>query len=608
MSVLETPRILFRGQIAFDPIVTNNDPTFYDEATAEPEPAHGAVAAFRQRAIAAVTDGTGNWNPHGTHRSSFFESEVSGADLGSGVVTADPFVGAPASFLGMLVDAEPYGTFSSQLFFDSMQFGIAGGCRISCPRMSRFIARYINFNRNTSNRMIAGVGSVIWQTSFAKSDGIVIDAHDSPALQALAKAMEAQDVLGLTVRWNAYRTIYFDNPCLRNQTPAAQAAAQTLADKLNAGGFQPNPARSQIVGVIGLWREGEPASEPGDRALLAASPGEVVASAFARLSGQTLTVDLGNSITEVDELLNKQNMGTLDVVAVGPDGKSVLAPLGTLSYPQYDRAAYDRGSGIVTLNLSAQAAKVAGSNDIQIRSGNGEVYLSEAALRAIPGEHNRYTNEGDPALPLCVQVYYRGVPAMGGVDVTLYKGPPSLASPPPPLVPLETKSTDGLGRVDFDIAPIAGGAVQSYVLGPGPDVPVQLDPQLTTYFYVRTLPADDAVAALEPSWTNVYNYVLANWKAMAPCMDNWLDLADPDQVRAYAPVLKRLTDPGYFEAYRYMPVVRDMTAGERTLLYAFLDSPRDGEAAADKTALKAEAPAQPKVRDLAALSRAFRSH
>jgi hypothetical protein len=67
-------------------------------------------------------------------------------------------------------------------------------------------------------------------------------------------------------------------------------------------------------------------------------------------------------------------------------------------------------------------------------------------------------------------------------------------------------------------------------------------------------------------------------------MDNWLDLHDPEQIRAFGPVIKRLTDPANLEWYSYMPVTRDMTAGERTLLYNFLDSP--GPAAA----LGAEAP------------------
>jgi hypothetical protein len=58
---------------------------------------------------------------------------------------------------------------------------------------------------------------------------------------------------------------------------------------------------------------------------------------------------------------------------------------------------------------------------------------------------------------------------------------------------------------------------------------------------------------------------------MAPCMDNWLDLGNPDQVKSFAALLHRLTDRANFEAFRYMPVTRDMTAGQRTLLYKFLD-------------------------------------
>ena len=35
MSVLETPRIYLKGEITWDPIVTNNDNTNYDEDTGE---------------------------------------------------------------------------------------------------------------------------------------------------------------------------------------------------------------------------------------------------------------------------------------------------------------------------------------------------------------------------------------------------------------------------------------------------------------------------------------------------------------------------------------------------------------------------------------------
>ena len=94
--------------------------------------------------------------------------------------------------------------------------------------------------------------------------------------------------------------------------------------------------------------------------------------------------------------------------------------------------------------------------------------------------------------------------------------------------------------------------------------------------YIRTLPNNAAdFKGYKPTWENVYNKCLANWNAMAPCMDNWLDLKDPVQVKSYAKVLKRLTAKDNFESFLYMPVTRDMTEAERQFLYAFLDSDDD---------------------------------
>ena len=603
MSVLETPRILFRGQIAWDPIVTNNYPSFYDENSAActlPSAASSQqqVAAFRKGAIASVS--VGNWNPHGTHRSTFFDTEVTGVDTGSGVDTNDPFVGTPIDFTGMLVDCEPYGATTSQLFFDAMTFGIPGGCLVECQRTSRMIARYINFSRNSYNRMIAGVASVVWQTSFAKADGLLLDPHASPALQALDQAMADDDVLGLTVRWNSYRTIYYDDPCLRNGSPQSAAAAQKQIEGLKTGGFQPNPARSLVVGVLGLWRCGEPAQEPGDRPLLSAQAGEVVAAAHARLDGRTLTIDLANSIAEVDEILTKQNLGTLNVVAVGADNQAV-ATLGSLSYHQYDRAAYESAAGLVTLQLDPTNADAAMDNDIQVRGMDGTLYLAESKFWPVPTDHNLYLDESDPATTTAIQLYVRGMPGQEGLDVTMYDA--SGNSP----VELTTVATGVNGMASFPIAPVSGGGLKSYlfVAGPDPVTPVQLDTQVTPYMYVRTLPSDEVIGNLPPTWDNVFTSVLANWNAMAPCMDNWLRLDDPAQVKAYGSVLKQLTDPNYFEAFRFMPVTRDMTVGERTLLWRFLDAPAE-PAAVKKESLEAKTDTAPPKRDLAKLSRAMR--
>lgn len=571
MSILETPRIYFKGQISWDPIVTNNYDQYYDETTAQTvfSAVVDKVKAFRQQAITSVA--TGNWNPHGTHRVQLYEAEISGVDTGSGLVSTDPFQRSAASLNGMLVDLEPYGAYSSQIYFDSMRFGVDGGYRILCPRTSRITARYINFARNPGNRMIAGVASVVWQTSFAKAEGLRIDAFDSPALNALASAVQADDVLGLTVRFNAYRTVYYNDLALTNGSPLTRQAIQELQDKLNTGGFQPNPARSVLVGTIGLWRRGEPAHEPGDRALLGPT-GNPLTTVHARLGKASLTLDLSNSVPETDKALTKNNLGPLSIVALDAGGTATT--LGTLTYAQYDRAAYEATAGIVTLPLTAAQVQLAAGSDLQLRNEAGSPLLVEAPLRAIPLAPNTYVDEGGN-VTVSFQVYRRGAPAthagdLEGVPVAVY----TMSADGGTVETTTNLRTNAQGVVSLSFTASAG--ITAYVsdASPTPDPPSQgIDPQINTYAYVRALPADDDIAALPPTWENVYTRVLANWNAMAPCMDNWLRLDDSAQVKSYARVLKELTDPARFEAFIFMPVTRDMTKGARALLHAFLDAP-----------------------------------
>jgi hypothetical protein len=569
MSVLEVPRILFRGAVTWDPIVTNNYDTFYDEGTGETVLPNAAnkVKAFRHQAIDSVTGMGGNWNPHGTHRAGFYGTSVSGVDLGSNVVTTDPFVTAAVQFTGMLVDLEPFGAFSSQLFFNAMTVGVDGGYRIHAPRSARVTARYINFARNPANNMIAGVASVVWQTSFAKLDGLRIDGFDSPALQALVEALRPDDVLGLTVRFSAYRTIYFDDPTLSNRSAPANLQYQSLQSKLKAGGFQPNPARSLLVGVMGLWRKDEPVHEPGERAMLPVGQSPLGA-ASARLSRNALTIDLANCVPEDSRDLTKMNLGPLRIVAL--DASAGAALLGTLTYDQYRRETYEAASGIVSIPLTPALAELAAEKDIGVTNESGTALLREQPLRAIPVVPNLYLDEGD-RVAATFQVYERGRLATSAVPVTLS----TMSADGGTIANSKVLTTDAAGVLAIPVTGASGGGIVAYVASPsGVDLPTGgINPQVNTYMYVRTRPADAGTGTLPPTWDNVYSKVLANWNAMAPCMDNWLKLDDPIQVKAHAGIIRELTDPAHFEDFRFMPVPRDMTIGQRTLLYNFLDEP-----------------------------------
>lgn len=568
MSILQTPRIHFKGNISWDPIVTNNYKKFYDEKNAQlsPPPPSETMQQFRQRAIGAVQGG-GNWNPHGTHQAKFFDTSVSAVDLGHGLVTDDVLCGAPADFSGMLVDLEPYGSISSQLFFDGISFGIEGGSRVAARRSERFTARYINFGRNAVG-FVAGVASVNWQTAFLLKD-LQIDAHKSAALDALQRALREDDAQGLVVSFNAYRTVYFDDPTLVNTDPGpAGKRASELYNKLLAGGFQPNPARSLLVGTIGVWRKDEPVHEPAERAMLSvARETGTVGSAHARLDNTRVTMDLSNSIPETGADLQKLDLGTLHLVAVDPVDNAE-SHLGKFGYQQYNRAAYEAGAGIVSFDIDPKALPQAKKGNWQLRTETGEAVLTEAARRLIPRKPNQYLDEGRDGM-VRFQMYERGAVLRQVCDATLSQ----LQANGQQLNWTENWKTDEQGVLSVP-ASAQGQGVRAFVAQPGKNAspPSQgIDPQTYTYAYVRVLPADDAIAKMEPSWDNVYKHVLINWNAMAPCMDNWLDLANPDHVLRYAAVVRRLTDPAAFEHFRFMPVTRDMTGGQRRLLYQFLD-------------------------------------
>ena len=614
MSILEFPRIYFRGAVAWDPVTTNNypvdkAPAAYDEddcdSTLDRSPVLGPqVAGFRQAAIDEVLS-KGNWNPDGSYRCPFYDTYITGVDLGDGLDTTDSFATAPVGFSGMLVDCEPYGAFSSQLFFDDMSFGIQGGCRIHGRRIERISDRFINFNANPSNNMIAGVASVMWQTCFAKADGLQIDAHDSRALQRLQAYMADDDVLGVMVRFVTYRTVYYNDPALSNKSPATAAAATAHQAALNAGGFQPNPARSLLVGTVGLWRRNDMLTEPSDRALIATmatvpgypSPqkgGPVVATAFARATGKGLALDFSNTIPCMDRATDKVDLGTLTLTAADPPPAVAIARVADIPLGQYDRAAFEATSGIIDIPLDGGRVEQLAGMDLSIVAADGTAYLVESPVRAVPLQPNLYIDQGETA-NVAVQVYVRGKPAGAGVKVWMSDMNASQATS-------MQQVTGADGRASFRVLGTTGQIVGwVFQTGDNPTLPIGNDftPLNYTYAYLRVLPADDDIAALPPTWDNVYNRVLANWASMAPCMDNWLRLNDERQVRSYAGMIRTLTDPANFERFRYMPVTRDLTRGQRTLLYNFL-----GFQTASLAAQRADG--APTTVDIEALSRSMR--
>lgn len=235
------------------------------------------------------------------------------------------------------------------------------------------------------------------------------------------------------------------------------------------------------------------------------------------------------------------------------------------------------------------------SSDLTLRAANGTVYLQEAPFRVCEITPNVYLDLGESGT-LQVQVLNRGLPAPAGVAVRWVSTSTSAPTQ-------QTTLTDAYGVATLSVtggsADAAIGQIDCYVASTDDPPPAVPDTMTTSYLWVRTLPPGDDIGRLPPTWDNVYRNVLFNWHAMAPCMDNWLRLDDPAQVAAYGPLIQQLTAKENFEAYRFMPVTRDLTAGQRKLLYAWLQS--------QPAAAKRPAGAAPHPVDHRGLSRAFRA-
>lgn len=162
MSVLAFPRLYLRGEMSWDPPVSNNRFDAYNSGTA------GGVFrldedadTFRARMIRQTVE-RGDWNYFGTHRCLLEETTIVGGTLApskADIVAAedDPMITAPVQLAGKLVDIDPYGVVS-QIFFDELIIGVPGRPHLRAQPRRRMSARWITFVRNRTRLRLVIAG------------------------------------------------------------------------------------------------------------------------------------------------------------------------------------------------------------------------------------------------------------------------------------------------------------------------------------------------------------------------------------------------------------------------------------------------------------------
>jgi len=486
--------------------------------------------------------------------------------------------------VGKLVDIDPTGL-SSQIFFDELSLGIAGRPHLHARPQRRMSSRWLNFGRNLSQLPIAGGASAAWQAVFPAADVEIVRAEESPLLAPLAAALRDPRARGLMLRLSTYRTQYFQNG-LRNPLEPAPTI-EDLQRLHEQGKPVSNPAYSVVVGAVGVWLDGDSEAVPGGRVLFGQNPAPVgnaggrparagPAAAEFHPDTKILSLDLSNTIPELDLNVEKADFGPIAVV-VTKDGDST--EIARIESSTYDRAAYEARAGIVDVDVSAHldvaSLPIDGALSLSVDTPAGPtVLLAERELSAFCDDCNVYLDQDEPRT-LVIQARERGeVPARPlSILVAWYDAAMSFTGEMT-VLPMSTDGTtelevrgDEAGYRHIRFSTFAGDAAPV----PPPDLSIDTD----QFCSVRTLPFDDALAAATSdealTWEFVYSNILATYDAITPRMSTIIDLSDEDAVRTFARRLKEVTAAELVESRRYMPVTRDLSRGKRELVHRFCD-------------------------------------
>lgn len=517
MSVLSFPRIYFQGYLEWDVCTSNNNDYLpvYDAATAAldwaflgnlqpPITPENFRDSFRPWAIEPYRDSCpqstegpsdscssnpvshlpSRWNFYGGQGCGFIQhaannalSLTRGGDLAYGqpASPSDPILNQPVQIIGntiggrtspaRLIDINPASPFCSQIYLSSFKAGDAQtylGGAVSQRMYSRsfFVPRNIS-----SDLMIAGPIGAIFQTTIATAS--LATAGSSPLVAALLQAAQARGAAGVMLRFATYNTVYYQNGIFNDIAERPRNCSELTA-LYKQGKVFINPAYSRVVGVLGVWNQGELATAPGGHMLVPNMPLEPASTASAAtvraavpigvightalefapgadLAATTSTLpslapgvihaeinagagivslDLQNAIPEytldADLQSATYDYGPIDVVVRMPGDTFNL--IGTFGYAQYDKTAYSAKGGLVdvpfgpgvTADLIHQWLG-AGNGSLALRA-QGQILSQETPLTVETDDRGVYIDQRETQR-ISLQVRYKNAPPPPGTIV-----------------------------------------------------------------------------------------------------------------------------------------------------------------------------------------------
>lgn len=576
MSYLNGPRINFWGGGSTNVDTANNaDNGIVDLVSASVVSTAPDATLIEQLRQPAQSGGQNyyteaGWNYYGDHQVLFMSAKVSSSGHPGAVAPGGPLDGAPVYLLGsidpasgagpyggaVMVDLDPTSSQSTQIYVGGFQIGGATPLlKVRCDTRCHSHLLGLRYDRTTTKPPFLTPGSVYangtFQLGFPKSSIVSYDA----SIPILKDLIEAPGAIGIVVRF-----------CMFEFMPG-KSTDQVQADYRNNYN-NPNPSLGRIIGTIGPWLEGEPATCPAGRLLQNQNLGGAQGVAILDAQNNRLSLDLSSALP--GQAIRQQS--TANTAPIGPNVDYGDLRIGTAAgslatTPSLPDTYYLYG-GIYDVSLDPAAVDTLANNPIVVDSTTGTLKIVEAPIRICSDARNIYIDDAGGKAAIEVVVTQLGGPVRAPVDLALSTGV-SGTYPDAQFLNYPTSVTvpAGRDRTTFVVSD-NGGAAGFLALNFSAD---HAGPWFVNFRKYPTFDYHATLAAGPIPWRFVYEECLRYYYVLFPAMSKRIPLNDQATVTAVAgEFLKRLSD-AYRPTTLYMPLTRSMPPTKVALLRAYLE-------------------------------------
>ena len=590
MSYLDGPRINFWGGAKTNVDTANNSPQgLFNLTTASvvsEDTDDEIVARLRQPIGSSGPQGNftrAGWNYYGDHQVAFQSAKVSSAGAPGSVSTDDALVGQPVFLLGsvtpgngdgpyggpVMVDLDPTSSQTTQIFTGGLQIGGTDDPVLLVRADSRCHSHFLGlrYSSTATQPPYNTPGSVFangtFQVAFLK-DAVVKADRDSAIVQALLGATGA---IGIVVRYSFFE--FF---------PGLDSDA--IQKGYGSNRNPENPSLGRVIGTVGPWLEGEPATCPPGRLLRSQTLGGAQGLAHLDTKNQRLTLDL---VSALQGLAIRQD-GQDNTGPIGPNvdyGDLVVSTAAGTSpvatKPSRPDTYYLYG-GIFDIDLEKAGVEEVAQNPILVGGTKNHLSIQESRLRIYSDARNIYLNEVEGEKTFELTVRELGGPVQNDTLLTLSTSKSGTLPDPEfldfPSMVMVNRGTDQAKITVSDNPDRNPGFLSLNVTSRG------MHGTASYFVNFRKYPVEDfqhVIAMGKIPWAMVYDECLRFFYLIFPAMSKRIPLNDEATITATAgEILKRIGDD-YRPTSLYMPLTRSLSPGKIALLRAYLEQVSKGD-------------------------------